>query len=60
MLAAAQGSLLYDEFSFTIAKAKRALFVDVVAVAEMAMSMLLYCLPIDKQNESKDFSGIRV
>eukprot|EP00047_Mylnosiga_fluctuans_P004995 m.237744 g.237744 ORF g.237744 m.237744 type:complete len:969 (-) comp13190_c0_seq1:129-3035(-) len=40
-------------------KAKRALFVDMVAVPELATALLLYCLPIDKNNESNDYSGIR-
>lgn len=36
------------------------MFVDIVALAEFAMTMLLYCIPIDKDGESKDYTGIRV
>eukprot|EP00048_Salpingoeca_helianthica_P012516 m.182740 g.182740 ORF g.182740 m.182740 type:complete len:876 (-) comp15382_c1_seq1:2434-5061(-) len=40
-------------------KAKRALYVDAVAVPDMAFTLLLFCLPIDKDGESHDFSGLR-
>lgn len=39
---------------------KRASFVDVVTLPIMAMTMLLYCIPVDKEGESHDFSGVRV
>ena len=39
---------------------KRASFVDVVGIPEQASAYLLHCIPIDKDDESNDFSGIRV